>query len=343
MRVNHLEGKFKRVHFYHPEYRPLTSKPFTFERTALDGWNNDLAVVACETLDESKWKYGIINRQYEFVLPPTYASLKYLYGDIYLSKLKKNGYCEAITHDGKPLRLLPQNTVDAYVSQDLILCEQSKPDSAKCGWVHLIDRSGKVLQSVPGARVSGFMNGIAVLKTNDWDYLWHEDLLSILTRGGITCKDIPACWAVPVSDNELILGRLRTEFGPMYSANDNSFFLCSMPSEIQFVYKLRQNDLIGMSKEEMDRLFVIPASGGTKIALVPIDKGRNSNQIEFRYSDSKLQAWRWINRRQDKETFGPWIEKDVLLDWRPFCRYENSSLVDWSTVKIEPKVVATRH
>ena len=351
VKVNRLEEKSANVHLRLPQDHSSYYKPLTYEPSAPDGWDNDHAVVYCWRTGSSDVDYGIINRQYEFVIKPKFASLEYLFDDVYLAKLTKNGDCEAIKTDGTPVDLLPPNTVDAAYSNGMIICQQqsgiesktSKTSSSKIHrWVTLIDCKGRVLQSVQDCRVIGFKHGIAILATSNWKFLWLEESLAILTKDGVNQSGICGSWAVPISEDELILGRLDTDFGKLYSFKPGFFSNCSVPNEMQFLYKLRRHDLIGMSKDQMDDLFCIPVESGRRLTLVSDMREQNANQIEFRYLDRKVEAWRWVNRRKGKDSFGPWISKNVLVDWSPFGKYRNDKeeLVDWNTVRIEDKISA---
>lgn len=335
LKVNHLADKYSRADICLP-FRQQSS---LFESSAVDGWNNDHAVVYCDVAGSQTGKYGVINRNFEFVLQPQFSTLKHLYGNVYFSRRAESDASVAIDTTGRQLSLLPPNTHNAFSSEDLIVCEQQAGDPGSLTSVSLVSREGAVLHTVPNSRVQAFKCGIVVLETNNWQCLWHDNVLSILTRDGIMASGIEASKAEPISRDRLLLSKLDLKLSIM----DWYYASCGVRRELQFSYILRDLDLIGQSLQKVEELFGKPDAFGNTFELEKSRSSPDFNGFELKFEDNKVSAWRWINRRGAQDLLGPWITSNVQVDWIPFSGYDRDDLVDWRTVKIEPKVVATRH
>lgn len=329
MKVNHLDSKSQWVDIRHP----IRGQSTLFEPEPLDGWNDNLAVVYCGQKGSQGYKLGLINRNFEFVLAPEFSKLKYLRQDLYLSRKEKTDSCIAIDSHGKALSLFPPHTINAYVSDDLMVCEHAANGVDSRTAVSLIDCDGKVLHTVPNSRVESFRAGVAVLATNDWSCMWHDNVLSILTRDGVTASGLIGVKAEPTSNKHLLLSKLNLHLDWPQWANA----VHGIRRELQFAYMLQELDLIGRTRTEIEARIGKPEQVGEIFVLESGNNTKDLNAFQIRYTGDRVSAWRWINRRGDKDICGPWNEKNVIVDWLAFSGYRRKDLVDWNTVKIKEK------
>lgn len=271
--------------------------------------HNGLAVVGVRDA-AGVVSHGIIDRKFKYLLRPEWHSLNYLCRNMYMAERKSGDPPVAISPDGAELFKFPPDTSSAKESEGLILVFHNRA-SGSSGIVSLpknvsvLSLDGRKIYSANNCKVVSFANGTAVL-AQDSDVVGEDEYkCTVITKTGITAKNITAWRLEPVGRNRLIKFVADNSFSPVVWRGD-----ANSRSE-EFSKFLRNYDLIGMPRSRVMQLLGAPDFGNCYRAYRRTC-GSVDSWIELKYDHDCVAAWRTGGSVLRVKTCEPWVTTNVI-------------------------------
>jgi hypothetical protein len=274
------------------------------EMVGAEDWHDGLAVVAVRSGDKEK-RYGIVNRNFEFVVKPEWASLEYAQDDCYFGwktestdamlidgngNRKSGPFLKLTTHDRsrammlyKPLQFGPLNAVPAK----------------------LIMESGETLFSNPRFLAYWLENGVAVFREQAHFLSRGPSNFTIVTNKGVTATGVNAYDLAPATQDRLIKHVVSGQFCSRTWQSD------ARARRYLFSLFLREHTLIGMQRSEVQK-YLGATDHNDLYAMCPGVLMAFGEGLELRYLDDRVTGWRWVKFVNGEAKYLPWNDTNVL-------------------------------
>jgi hypothetical protein len=270
---------------------------------------DNLAIV--EILHEKKYRKGLINRKFKYVLAPEYVHLQRLFEGIYAAQKNEGDEWKAISPSGKLLFSLPKDTKRVYpISAGIICGTQSQPGQPKRSL--LVDRTGRLVRSGDNNRPLDFKFGLAVApKEVEKSPLQWE----LVDENGHVLQTSQFFSAVSA---DRILKYVRNDHFVAAAWNDPSpMNVATMNRADQFANFLNDYDLIAMSRAQVEQLLGPSERPGQGANFYWISHGMCGNSwigIEIEFDQNLVARWREVWKSGDDCCGAPWVTTNMLVD-----------------------------
>ncbi len=296
---------------------------------AADKWHDDLAVVQVKT-EKSERRFGIVNRQFDFVVKPEWWKLSYNKTDSYFARKREHGETWQINSKGKrvggpllqciaynPVRELmimhPGEVRETFGSLALIPHEDARrffEDGRYCGeWMK---------------------DGMAVFTERGKRRRMAVNTFLIVTKAGTTASGIKAYDLRYFSTDRLLKEVVYDKFRAPAWKNDLRDRMCL------FSLLLRDHNLIGMKRSEVEAL-IGPADDRSFYSMCPSMAADYGYGIELRYQDEAVTGWRWLETIKMKPHRLPWVTTNVTFDFDAFDVFDPEEMPLKSLKLVEKK------
>lgn len=268
-------------------------------------------------IGEGAWgqmRYGLIDKNFRVVLPPTFHSLGYLFDHTYFAQEQEGGRFKAITAEGKTVFEFPENVADVSIAYGNLIRCQTKPYKVGGENTLYVDRSGKTVNVPTDGKQRVFEYGLALVVTTSNGSLRKWQLED---RNGKVLIPSQTSVLQVVSADRIIKSVPNDHFNPTIWKNPNPQKLSAGLWRVDsFTNLLADYDLIGMPKETLIKLIGQSDRANSSYSyynLCSSSCGFSSTGLEFDFADGKVLRWREVYR-EDKIYPGPWITTNVIYD-----------------------------
>lgn len=242
-------------------------------------FKNNIAIAG--TTSGDKTKFGLINRNFKYVVAPQYSQLALVFGTAYAAQEDTVSSWKVITSAGKLLFALPSETKSIQQCDDAIMCFTGKqaPEETYL----LVDKSGKV---TAGADLAQRMPQPQMVASNRFlKYDRHDEFH-------------PAVWRSPNPEGA---GLSRVE---QFASFLKEYDLIGM-QRVELLRHLGEIESVGRRRE------------GYQIAHGMC--GNAATNIEIEFDHACVTRWREIGASSGESYEAPWVTTNVLLkmddDW----------------------------
>lgn len=270
-------------------------------------------VAIAEISREKKYRKGLINQKFEFVLAPDYLRLQRLFKDVYAAQKNEADQWQAITSSGKFLFSLPAGTKRVYSMSDGILCENpSEPGENKR--FLMIDRSGRVVRSGDHSCPLHFEFGLAVVpkKMKNSPMQWEV----IDEDGHVVQASQPAFFSAVSADR--ILKHVRNDHFVAAAWKDPSPMGGGGLYRVDhFANFLNDFDLIGMPRAQVEQLLgpsERPTQGANFYWIGCGMCGNSWTGIEIEFDQTLVGRWREVWKSGESQHAASWVTTNMMVD-----------------------------
>jgi len=325
-----IQPKFRHAQYFTKEgfavvevgEKPSKSKRAFIDRTgkivspeyhSAHSFEDGIASVTDESEDGSISKRMLIDTTFKPVLSGNFRGAKKLFDNIFAVYENATGLnylsFKAVNSKGEFLFNFPGTLVTSpHVQGNEIVCatrEGGKVGDEEVRKIVHLDNQGKVLKTVSGTFPMEEY-GISVLSEKVPP---HDTRYSLLGKNGKVISQVKNGYLRPVAPDRIVKTMQVQQFHPNEWMHHRSE---GFSREGSFHNFLRNYDLIGMSKTQVESLLGKPAKPTNRYYLLTGNCNHSWTAIELEYVDDKVTRWKEV-RAQDPQGQQPyWITTNVV-------------------------------
>jgi hypothetical protein len=266
--------------------------------------------VAIASSIETPDLFGLVDRNFHFIVQPTYKQLQRVANAIYAAKGSDLDHFIAISPKGRKLFDFPKQVQALKCpeddEQDLVICDYQTnpvPTENRGAYNALITKEGKVTVA------SGYWAGES--KFGLTPFLGNTSSTEMI--GGVL--DTNGKWIIPMHTGQLSIAEADRiiEVRPNLKF-DNVAFKTGRDYRVQFARFLQEYDLIGMSRKDVVNLLG-PGQEVDDVFRYDLNSARCGNAwegFEIDYENERVKRWRFAVF----ESSDGWITENVIFDPR---------------------------